>query len=346
MRRQRWQLGKSLAFVTLVGLVAVPVACKKREEQVKVDVPVQRETVTFCRGGILTLLPQVAQDRGYFSAEGVEARFTTYGDGKLAMEGMLKGDCDVATVGEPPIVTHSFQRNDFAILATLASSDNATKILARRDRGIAKPGDLRGKRVGVGKGTISHFFFEQFLKKNGVPPESVTIAFMPLKEMPEALASGAIDAYSASDLFYLKGLHLLAERAVTFSEPGLCFNAASLVAKKDWIANRPATARSVLRALLRAEGFVAASPEETGKLMAATQQIDRDDLETIMKSQRHTLELSRLLLLSLEDHGRWMATGKSGAPVAIPNYLEFMATAPLRSLKPAAVTVDRQDNHR
>ncbi|HEY6837987.1 MAG TPA: hypothetical protein VI389_04515, partial [Geobacteraceae bacterium] len=63
-------------------------------------------------------------------------------------------------------------------------------------------------------------------------------------------------------------------------------------------------------------------------------------LELILHDENHTLTLSRQLLLSLEDHARWMVKDKT-EKVAIPNYLNFIDPTPLRGLKPGAVSLSR-----
>ena len=114
--------------------------------------------ISFCQGGVITLLPLIAQSQGFFEKRGITSRMIMKQDGKLALQGLLLGECSFAICGEPPLVAGSFTRQDFVVLASINLSDNATKILARRDLGITTANDLKGKRIGVRKGTISHFY--------------------------------------------------------------------------------------------------------------------------------------------------------------------------------------------
>lgn len=329
----------AIALLAVTFLAAAGCTMKKEPPRQEKS-PRALEQVSICQGGIIAVLPRVALDEGFFRNEGIAATIRTYGDGRSAMDAFLDGTCTVATVGEPPIVKQSFARDDFVILASVVTSDNATKILARRDSGIGSPADLKGKRIGIRKGTISHFFFDVFLRKYGLKPKDTTVRFMELKEMPSALASGTIDAYSSSDLFYLEGARLLAERGVTFTEPGLCFNAAHLVVRKEYLVSHPDQVRSLLAALLQAEAYAAANPAETLNLVSKAHNIPVKDLETILRDERHALTLSRPLLLSLEDHARWMADNGGKEKRAIPNYLDYIDPAPLRRLKPDAVSLN------
>ncbi|HEY6839082.1 MAG TPA: ABC transporter substrate-binding protein, partial [Geobacteraceae bacterium] len=179
MCRTLWRRPATLLSCALFSAaLTVTAGCMKKKETPREE-KVSRETeqVSVCQGGIITLLPQVALDEGFFRKEGLAATIKTYGDGRTTMEAFLGGACTVATVGEPPIVKQSFASDDFVIIASLVSSDNATKILARRESGIRLPADLRGKKIGVRKGTISHFFFDVFSRKYGLQPSDTTVRF-------------------------------------------------------------------------------------------------------------------------------------------------------------------------
>ena len=326
--------------VLLLATALAATGCTRREDKAAPAAAVT-EAVTFCQGGILAPLPLIARDEGMFAAEGVNVTLSVYGDGKLAMDALLSGACQFAIVGEPPLVKQSFERDDFVILATTLTSENATKVLARRDRGIASPPDLKGKTIGVRKGTISHHFLDILLKKYGIRQGDVTLRFMELKEMPAALTAGEIDAYSSSDIYYLQGLQLLGDRVVTLSEPGLCYNAASLVAKRDYVASHGETARKVVKALIAARTWTAAHPRETEQRVAAANRLSLADVATIMREQRHDVILEQPFILSLEDHARWLVGNGAVQSRAIPNYLHFVDPAPLAAVQPSAMTISR-----
>ncbi|GAM08563.1 NMT1/THI5 like protein [Geobacter sp. OR-1] len=149
---------KMSARVLLVPLLLTLLAgCSRNESPKKV------QSFKICQGGILATLPIIAKEKGYFKEEGIAAEISLVGDGKAAMNKFLQGECDASLTGEFPLVRQSFSRNDLAIIATLATSDNVVKVMARRDRGINKLEELAGKRIGVSKGTISNFFLDQFL---------------------------------------------------------------------------------------------------------------------------------------------------------------------------------------
>lgn len=298
-----------------------------------------RQRVTIFQGGILAAPATIAKEKGFFAAEGVDVTLTIVGDGKAVMGAFLEGKCDMALLGEPPIAKQSFVRDDFVIIATVVSSINSTRILARRDRGIRTPRDLAGKRVGVSTGTITHFFLDQFLDRYRIPKREVTVVDIPNKEMPEALRRGVIDAFSATDLAFLKGVQTLGDQGISFTEPGLTTNAACLVVKKNWLAANRHAALKVLKALQLAATELDTRPAETVKMLAARLQLPEPETGIILSQQHNTLALDQTLLLTLESQGRWMMENGMAKGTVLPNYLRVIDQSVLRELNPSAVTI-------
>jgi NitT/TauT family transport system substrate-binding protein len=79
-------------------------------------------------------------------------------------------------------------------LATIQTSNMDLAIVARNDRGIASPGDLKGKKLGVTLGTNADFFADAFLFDHGIDREKVKIIDMKPDEMADALGAGRVDA--------------------------------------------------------------------------------------------------------------------------------------------------------
>ncbi len=111
--------------------------------------------------GSISTLVYIAQQQGFFKRHGIDLTVENYQTGVQAMEDLLAGKIDAATASEFVLVLQGFKRQDLRTIGTISASDNC-EVVARRDRGIRKPDDLRGKRVGVSKGTGAEFFLNVF----------------------------------------------------------------------------------------------------------------------------------------------------------------------------------------
>ena len=162
----------------------------------------------------LLALIMIAEDHGFFSKQGVDVKVKYYASGKLALNGMFSGEVELATPAGTPIVFSSFERIDFSIVATIGSSDNEPKIVARKDRGIQKPGNLRGKCIATQKASAVHFFLHSFLIKHGLSEKDITLSFKHPDELVPALANGEIDAFSMRELYVSRAKTSLRDREI------------------------------------------------------------------------------------------------------------------------------------
>ncbi len=137
---------------------------------------------------------EVGIEKGWFKEEGVDVQFEwfdyvasmdAYAAGKLDAVGMTNGDTLVtASTGASGIM---FLMNDY--------SDGNDMIIAKA--GITSVKQLKGKKIGVEVGFVSHLLLLNALEKNGLSEKDVELVNVPTNETPQVLASGDVDAIVA-----------------------------------------------------------------------------------------------------------------------------------------------------
>lgn len=323
----------------VVLLAAIVLACGHGEARAESGGGAPLEAVSICVGGTPGIPVLLAHEQGFFVQEGLVVTVKEYLLGLQALEAMFAGECDMATAGETPVVMKSFERQDFNIVATMATSDDATRVLANRERGIQRPEDLKGKRIFAHKNTINHFFIEMFLVKIGLSAKDVTLIYQGVEDLSEAITKGTIDAYVGTDLSMSKPRTALGGHAVIFSSPGLCLMIDILAARNSIIKERPQVVKSVLRALLKGEEvFAHKRPQAITALAKVTNSSERDMAATLDGYIWH-VGLEQTLLLSLEQEAMWAMDAGLTTKTRIPNYLNFIHRDALFSLRPEAVTM-------
>lgn len=326
-----------VALVLLFLLLAA--GCKQREEPGSQGQQAAPAAVTICHGSVTDILPRIALEQGYFSEEGLTVTLKDL-DGKQAFDGMLQGECNFAVSGAVPIALADPQATPFSILATVLSDDDSSRIIARRDRGIATPQDLKGKRIGVKKGVIGHLFLDLFLMRHGLGQSEIVQVFMDDPEtLQAALAGGEIDGFSMTNRMVNAAAKLLGDKAVIFAEPGLCLIHGILTTRLDIPLNLQAAPR-VLKALVRAEQYAKSEPAAAKGLVAKAARLSAQEIEAIWSRATMEVALANTIFVHLEDQYRWQVEqGGSQAVASMPNYLDLVSPGYLRAIKPDSVSV-------
>lgn len=266
---------------------------------------------------------------------------TKYVSGARALSAMLTGAVDVATTAEVPIVAESFSRQDFRVFVSVASVGNHHWIVARKDAGIEKSADLRGKRVATQRGSAIHFFLHLFLLHNGMSDGDVTLSFRKFEELVPALVNGEVDAISTREPYVTEAMDRLGEKAVVLGARGAYVRTQHLAAPAAWLQEHPEAARRLVRALLRAEDFVRRKPADTKRIVAQRVGVPLSRLSAEWPQLHLRVALEQSLLPQLEDEAKWMLDTKLVPATAAPNYLYLLDTSVLDAVKPDVVTIVR-----
>jgi len=303
---------------------------------------VKTEIALGCETSLLTAPVWVAEKNGYFQKEGLNLDIIEFDSGKASFAAMLdKRNIDICTVAQTPIMFNSFESKNFVILAAMVTSDNDVKVLARQDRGIKEPSDLRGKRVGITKGSTGEFFLDLFLVYKGIVASEIeTIGAMP-SELPQILAEGRVDAICTWEPHILNARKLLNEKVLVLPSKGYYREDFYFVTNKKFAKKNPATLKKFLSAIDRAEGFIKENEKKSINIVAQRLKLPRDLVVLIWREFDFRLVLDQTILTSLEDEARWAIRSGLTDKNEVPNYLDFIYMDALEQIKPGAVTIIR-----
>ncbi len=278
----------------------------------------------------------IAQAQGYFADEGLDVTVERYPFGRIALESMLAGEVNLATVAETPIVLQSFKRDDFAVAAMFVYNYDDTKVIVRKDR-VAVPAGLAGKTIGTSFGTSPQFFLDTYLSSVGIAKSQVKIVDISQKDLPAALQSGAVDAIVAFEPYAHQALQLLPEAAMRLPKVEILKETFNLVVMKDFARQHSLVLPRVLRAMDRAITYQERNRAETIAILVRDLGIDATYLAETWDDYKFGLSLDQAFLVNLEDVARWAIENKLTERTEVPNYLGYLATDALQAVKPEAV---------
>ena len=137
---------------------------------------------------------EVAIEKGWFKEAGVDVNFEWF-DYVASMDAFAAGKLDaVAMTNGDTLVTGSSGAQGVMIIVNDYSNGN-DMIVARP--GITSVKDLKGKKIGVEVGFVSHLMLLNALEAAGLTESDVELVNVPTNETPQVLASGDVDAIVA-----------------------------------------------------------------------------------------------------------------------------------------------------
>lgn len=137
---------------------------------------------------------EVAIEKGWFKEAGVDVKFEWF-DYVASMDAFAAGKLDaVAMTNGDTLVTGSSGAQGVMIIVNDYSNGN-DMIVARS--GITSLEGLKGKKIGVEVGFVSHLMLLNALESAGLTEADVELVNVPTNETPQVLASGDVDAIVA-----------------------------------------------------------------------------------------------------------------------------------------------------
>lgn len=281
----------------------------------------------------------VALANGYFENEGLKVAVRSFPAGKLALDAVLGGSIDVATVADLPVAVAALRGQPVAVFATLASGENDYAVVGRIDKGVSRPAALRGKRVAVTFGTSGDFFLDALLLRQKLSRADVRALNRKPEEMADALANGEADAVSTWEPYVSEARRRFGDNAFVLYSGGIYDSMFNLAATRDFVTKRGDTVRKLLRALVRAEEFYVSDRAAAERIVAESLKIGPSEAREYLAKHRFSLSLDQSLVLMMEDESRWAIKSKLVEAKATPNLLNNIYLNGLLEVKPKAVTV-------
>jgi NitT/TauT family transport system substrate-binding protein len=220
-----------------------------------------------------------AQQQGYFTAAGLDARIQVLNSGAIVATAVTGGSLDFGEVNVGSLASARLRGLPLRIVAPatlIPVGPSGDALLVSKGSPIRGAGDLGGKTIAiVALKTIQHAAFLEWLAKHGADPKSVKMFEMPLPDMAAALEAGRIDAAITVEPFTTKALPMV--RAITLSVedalplPVLLF---ALCGNESWLAANAATAVKFAGAIRAAAVWGKAHEKECRALLATSMKLE------------------------------------------------------------------------
>lgn len=320
---------RRLVALSLVFAVASVAAAKAETKNVKImmDWIIQGTHAPFF----------VAQDKGYFKADGVTVDTIDAGKGATNVAVAVAGGVyQFGWVDLPSMIRFNAANPASPLLAVYVSFDESPlAVITRKAAGIRKPSDLDGKKIAGGPGTAVHDTISILLKAANA--ENVKInwvavqpqLFGPMLKRGEVDGTGGFTnsnipaalelGFTLDDLFVIK-----------YSDFGADMYGLALVTTKRFADENPQTVRGVVKALNQGTKDTIASPEKALAILKASDPMMKLDIEKVRLD----------IALGLTNTQHVMKNGLSSVtPEKLQKTIDAMVTAYQLPVSPDPATV-------
>ncbi len=153
-----------------------------------------------------TGLPVIAQRQGLIEAaladDGISVEWVEFTAGPPLVEALNSGSIDAGWVGDAPPIFGQAAGSNFVYIAALPPNGAGEAIFVKPDSPIQTLADLKGKKIGVGKGTSSNNLLVAALEKEGIAYTDIEPVYLGPADAAAAFAGDSIDAWVVWDPFF------------------------------------------------------------------------------------------------------------------------------------------------
>jgi ABC-type nitrate/sulfonate/bicarbonate transport system substrate-binding protein len=151
----------------------------------------------------------IAIRQGYFKQEGLEVEWRRFALGKEGRDAMIAGALDINSTAPTPFLIGLDKGIPFSAIAVNSYFCGTNHVVVRKESDINTPAQLKGKKIGLPKGTITEYvLLSRLLPAHGLKSGDYEIAaIQDAKDRIPSLIAKAIDAATLADPFVAAGEH-------------------------------------------------------------------------------------------------------------------------------------------
>ncbi|AWN38807.1 aliphatic sulfonate ABC transporter substrate-binding protein [Methylobacterium radiodurans] len=264
-----------IALAQLAGLVPAPARAEAPTE-------IRLDWATYNPVGLLL------KEKGFLEEalkpRGIKVRWVQSLGSNKALEFLNAGAIDFGSAAGAAALVARINGNPIKAVYAF-SRPEWTALVTRKDTGIARPADLKGRRVAVTRGTDPHIFLIRALQGAGLTEKDAKLVLLQHPDGRTALERGDVDAWAGLDPMMaaaeIEGGAVLFHRDAAANTWGL------LDVREAFAKENPELVRVVIAAYEQARAYALANPQAlAAALVAATKlpepviarQLERTDI--------------------------------------------------------------------
>ena len=199
----------------------------------------------------------VAIDKGYYKAEGLDVTIDTAGGSLEPLNRIASGTYDIGFGDINSLIKFRDANPGVPIKAIyMVYNKPPFSIVGRKSRGVVKPKDLEGKKLGAPAPDGAYAQWPIFVKANSIDASKVTIENVGFPVREPMLAAGQVDAitgFSFSSYINLKDRGVAADdiTVLLMADYGVNLYGNTIIVNPKFAAEKPEVVKAFLRAFTK-----------------------------------------------------------------------------------------------
>lgn len=275
----------------------------------------------------------VAQQEGLFKKHELDVRINTGPSGSAMVAFLVNGQIESAFGSEiAGVANHNLDPN----VVVVAQATRLVRWIAVVGRNLDTLDQLKGKKVGIARGSGGEVFWLAMIDKLKLNPADYTVVNVEAPEMVAALERGNIDAYVVWEPWVTRGLAAIKNTKVLRTQEGILEQGVYVYMNRGWIQKNPAPAEAFIRALADATDLINRDRKRAAKDVSDfLKNLDPAMVEQLMAKLTFEMELSDFTVnLFRLAEAQLKAQGKLAKPL---DWSGFIYPELMRKVLPAKV---------
>lgn len=249
----------------------------------------------------------IADQKGFFKAEGLDVQVRPFSSGAEATEGFRSGAADFLVASDVPLI-YLLVGGDTVMLAQFSANPDMLVIVGQK--GVVNPADLKGKKVGLVTKSASEYLLNSYLKRGGLTVNDVErVHLAPFDQVP-AMARGDVQALSSWKPFDLKLAQVAGDKQQVLANNGQEKYTlySGIVARRDFAAKNPADTEKVLRAIGKASRWLSDNAlAARGDALATYLKTDSKEAQHVIANNSWDMAVTPNFLSTMADIEEFLA---------------------------------------
>lgn len=208
----------------------------------------------------------IAQEKGFFAEEGVEIELSIMENTPLKMGALMAGRVDIVASTADEFPTYMRDGKPLKYILAVDNSNGGDGVVSNKD--IATVADLRGRTVAFEEGSVSQFFINALLRREGLTQDDIKMVNMTATDAGVAFSANRVDAAVTWEPHLSQGAatdhgKVLVNSAET---PGLIVDVVAVL--DETASEHRAELEGFVRAWQKALDFLESNPAEAYQIMA------------------------------------------------------------------------------